>query len=178
MDYKNLLTELLVAKQSAERQGLSGMEFTKGLGALVPELLDRLQGRATSEEGRDALDHVLRRHEDDDFNDANDYVERLDNSEKDAMVDSILGQNRRDVEHQAAEKSGLDESTIKKILLVIAPLVLISLSKNKKEKRFGRDDLPREVDELRGTVRGDGLFGQVKNLLDKDGDGHILDDLF
>lgn len=178
MDYKDMFSEILGSKNLASKQGLSGSDFTKGIGALIPELLNQLNQRAENPQEIEGLDSILKKHQDDDFDNSEVYVEKLDNSEKDTMIDTILGGKRESIERQAAEKSGLDENTIKKILYIVAPIILMYLSKNKKEKGLKKDDIKKETAVINKKAKETGIYGAFVNMFDKDGDGSVLDDFF
>lgn len=169
-----MLGDLLNLKNSS---GISGTDFTKGAGALIPIILSQLNKKAQDPNEIDSLDEILSKHQDDDFNNSSKYIDELDNNEKETMIDSILGGNRAQVEKEVAQKSGLDEATIKKLLYTIAPLVLMYMSKTKKEKNLKKEDIKIETSILNKTAKDNGLIGSLTGLLDKDGDGNILDDL-
>lgn len=178
MDYKDMFTELLGAKNLANKQGLSGGDFTKGLGALIPELLGQLNQKAEDPNEVENLDSILTKHQDDEFENKENYIEQLDSSEKDTMIDTILGDKRDTIEKKAAEKAGVDEATIKKILTIAAPIILMYLSKNKKEKGLKKDDIKKETSVINKKAKETGIYGSFVNMFDKDGDGQVLDDLF
>ncbi|MBL7575717.1 DUF937 domain-containing protein [Peptoniphilus asaccharolyticus] len=177
MDYKDMFVELLGAKNIASKQGLSSKDFAKGVGALLPELLDRLNKKTEEPQDVDRLNEILKRHEDDDFSRSQSYIENLENSEKENMIDAILGGKRKEIEQETSQKTGLDDETIKKILKIAAPIILLYLSKNKKQKKLNKEDLRKETSEMNKKAKEVGIYGSFVKLLDKDGDGKVLDDL-
>ena len=75
----------------------------------------------------------------------------------------------RRVASQAAAQTGLDSALLKKMLPVIAALVMGSVS-----KQVGAQKLPGE---LAGMAGGAGIGGLLTQFLDADKDGSVLDDL-
>ncbi len=95
------------------------------------------------------------------------------------ILDHVFGGSQDNVVGALSKYSGVDSSTIMKILQVIAPLVLGYLGRQKQRRNVqSESDL---VDLLGGILGGDKKQQKqqslIESLLDGDNDGSILDDV-
>ena len=171
---KNALLDLLFADENraaidqvSTHFDLGDRETRAAVEELIPALSRGLEKNAAEGEGMESLLEALRtgRHE--------RYVERPGALTSPETVDegnSILAhifgdkQTSREVANRAAERSGVSGTLLKKMLPVLAPLVLGALSK----RVLGGSAAPP-------TRAGTG--GLLASLLDSDGDGSIWDDV-
>jgi hypothetical protein len=149
----------------ARKFDLSEEQARDAVGSLIPALNRGLQYRSTNEIGvNDILDALGK----------GGHTKYLDEPEiltkKETIADgkSILGhifgskEVSRNVAKDAANKTGLASSLMKKMLPIVASMVMASLSK----KVFGG-----------GSSNRAESGGLLTSLLDSDGDGSIIDDV-
>ena len=88
-----------------------------------------------------------------------------------SILGHILGnkQASREVAQQAAKKSGLSSTILKKLLPIAAGLFMASLSKNSRSKNM----FDQKVDNSNAGLLSKGL----SMFLDQDKDGSVVDDL-
>ena len=159
---QELLKSVLAAAPTdtiASELGISPEDAEKGLGALLPALTGAAQQKIRQEGGLVALV---------DFLGQGSFERHVEapGSLGDAIGDgnNILGdlfgnkETSREVANEASKKSGLDAGLLKKLLPIAATLLLGYLAKKGKEGKGGLGDI-------------------LGGLLDKDGDGSILDDI-
>jgi hypothetical protein len=146
----------------ASAVGLQGADARRALEQLVPALAGGMKRNAASADGLDALLGALSR------GNHQRYVERPASLGESATVDDgnrILGhifgskEVSREVAGRAAASTGIDAATLRRMLPLVAALVMGSLSRQ-------------------SAGQGAGGLGSLGSLLDSDGDGSIADDLF
>ncbi len=83
-------------------------------------------------------------------------------------------------EEGVARASGLDRGQVMRLLLMLAPLVMSALARQRRQQGAESAPLP----DLLGSAAQDaqrqapgGLMGALSGILDRDGDGNMLDDL-
>lgn len=96
------------------------------------------------------------------------------------ILKHVLGGKRPQVESQLGQASGLDAAKMGKLLALLAPIVLAYLGKQKRQRGLDPGGLSevlageRRQAQQRASQSG---LGGLGGLLDRDGDGDILDDL-
>ncbi|HEX2223796.1 MAG TPA: DUF937 domain-containing protein [Thermoanaerobaculia bacterium] len=96
------------------------------------------------------------------------------------ILKHVLGGKRPQVESQLGQASGLDAAKMGKLLALLAPIVLAYLGKQKRQRGLDPGGLGEilagERRQAQQKAQQSGLGG-LGGLLDRDGDGDILDDL-
>ena len=168
------ISELLLGSQNSEaiseiarKLGISEEQARSGVGALAPSLSRGMQHRTKSEIGvNDILDALGKGNH-------SKYLDEPSRLGKQETVDdgnSILGhifgskEVSRNVAKDAASKTGLGSSLMKKMLPIVASMVMASLSK---KVMGGGSKAPSRSQS----------GGLLTSLLDSDGDGSIIDDV-
>ena len=166
MDLLNSKENNSAIAQIARQFGISEAEARKAMGALSPSVARGLQQRTREEIGMNDLIDALGvgKHE--------RYIEEpellgRESATKDgnAILGHIFGSKEvsRNVARDAGEKTSMGSSLMKRMLPVIASMVMASLSK----KVFGGSAKPQREES----------GGLLTSLLDSDGDGSIIDDV-
>ncbi|MDH3279930.1 MAG: DUF937 domain-containing protein [Gammaproteobacteria bacterium] len=187
----NIISEILnaqdgrVVSQLGKQFGLNADQAQSAIGQLLPALTRGLRSNMGSEEGLGSLLAALGR---------DDHGRYLDNpsalEDQSAVVDGngilghILGskQRSRDVASEAAQATGLDLGILKKMLPMVAGVMMGSLSK-KASSAGMLDQMSADSGALGGMLSqlaGAGQNSQLGGLaqfLDVDGDGSVTDDL-
>ncbi|MGB5538736.1 MAG: DUF937 domain-containing protein [Gammaproteobacteria bacterium] len=174
----NLLGMLLDAqgspalKQLTSAFGVSEGDAKNALSALVPALARGMQNNLAQQNGVEDLIGALAKGQ------HQRYIEQPDAlpvQEVAADGNAILGHlfgskdvSRRVASHAAAQ-TGLDAGLLKKMLPIIATLVMGSVS-----KQAGAQKLPGDG---AGMAGGAGIGGLLTQFLDADKDGSVVDDL-
>ncbi len=153
-------------QQIGQRFGLSDDQTSSALNQLVPALMAGLQRNTSQEGGMDALVDALNR---------GNHAQYLDNPEilgQEAATEdgnSILGHifGNKDVSRavagHAAEHTGIGADVLKRMLPLVATLVMAGLSKKSATAPVGKS-----------AAAGSGLLG---SLLDQNRDGSVADDV-
>lgn len=90
----------------------------------------------------------------------------------------VLGERRPVIEQGVSQASGLDTSTVARLLPMLAPLVMGALGKAKREQHLDEQGLASMLaHEKEDLTRQSPAAGGILGLLDQDGDGDVKDDL-
>ncbi|HUT41361.1 MAG TPA: DUF937 domain-containing protein [Gammaproteobacteria bacterium] len=174
----NLLGMLLDAqgspalKQLTSTFGVSEGDAKNALSALVPALARGMQNNLAKQNGVEDLLGALAKGQ------HQRYIEQPDalpaqvvTADGNAILGHLFGSkdvSRRVASHAAAQ-TGLDAGLLKKMLPVIAAMVMGSVS-----KQAGAQKMPGE---MAGMAGGAGIGGLLTQFLDADKDGSVIDDL-
>ncbi len=94
------------------------------------------------------------------------------------ILEHVLGGNVNNVMQMVSKSSGLDLLKTGQLMKMLAPLVMGTLGKTKKQQGL---DLGGLAQILSGTVQGASQkrqdMGIISKVLDADGDGNVMDDL-
>ena len=187
----NILSEILgaqggrVVRQLGDQFGLNSEQTESAIGQLLPALTRGLRNNMNSQEGLGALLTAL---------DTGRHDRYLDNpsslAEQDAALDGngilahILGskQRSREVASEASQSSGVDLGILKKMLPMVAGLMMGALNKQAASSgMLGQTSasggaLGGLLSQLAGSGQNSQLGGFAQ-FLDLDGDGSVADDL-
>lgn len=202
----NLIQEILgaqgggVVKQLGQQLGLDNAQVEKALTNLIPAIAGGVKKTAQSPSSLDALLKTLQQNKG--LETAVQRPEVLANETSQQAGNDILGEIfgskdvSRTVASQTAQSTGIDLSALKKMLPLIAGLVMSSLNQKGQASSGGLGELlgglaqsstPTSSSGGLGSLLGSLLGGRTKqapakeqgleSLLDFDGDGNISDDV-
>ena len=106
------------------------------------------------------------------------------------ILGHIFGGAQPEVETGVARASGLDRGQVVRLLMMLAPIVMAALARQRNAAAAGagtaatpqagtsvlQDILGQATSDARQRAPG-GLMGALSGLLDRDGDGSVIDDL-
>lgn len=167
MDFITSGDNSAVIGQIAKQFGLPEDKAREAVGALVPSLTRGLQHRTEEDIGVDDLIEALNVGKHGQYIDKPEILEKQETVEDgNSILGHILGSKEvsRSVAKHAGEQTGLGSTLMKKMLPIVASLVMASLSKN----ILGGGSAPAS------RSRSGGL---LTSLLDGDNDGSIIDDV-
>ncbi|MEP6704011.1 MAG: DUF937 domain-containing protein, partial [Acidobacteriota bacterium] len=101
------------------------------------------------------------------------------------ILGHILGNNQGTVVQQASNRSGLGAGQVAQILMMLAPIVMGYLGRQKQQQGVGADGLGGLLGGLLGGGQasaapqssGNAVVDMASSYLDKDGDGSSMDDI-
>ena len=152
-------------EQLARKFGLRADQATAALAALVPALAQGLQRNAASPEGRESLASALQRDNHQRYIEDPDAITRPETTEEgNGILGHVFGNKdtSRAVADRAAQETGVSAGILKKMLPVLATMVMGHLS--------------RKANRAPAGAAGGGLGGILGSLLGGSG-GSIADDL-
>ena len=165
-------------QQISGRLGADRNATSTAISAALPLLLGALAKNASSPDGaRQLHDALARGHDGSRFDRLPDPD--TDGPEGNAILKHVLADRRGLAEQGIAKASGLDMAKVGPLLAMLAPVVLGALGKARKERGLGPQDLSAMLGGERDAMSAasPGMMGAVSQLLDRDRDGSVVDDL-
>jgi len=172
----NILETIMTSKRGGLVQKLAGTvglderSLQRVIGQVVPALSRGIQRNAASESGFSSLINALSKG---DHQRYMDNPEQLDGQASQLNGNAILGHifgNKdvsRNVAGAAARKTGVDASIIKKLLPILAPIVMGALSSRASSAGILSGERSASSSSL----------GAIGSFLDFDKDGSVIDDV-
>lgn len=152
----------------ARQLGVGEDDVRSAAGQMVPALSRGLANNAGKDNGLDGLLAALKTGEHSRYIENPDLLGQNESVEDgNNILGHIFGSKdvSRSVANHAANNTGLDSSILKKMLPLLATLVMGSLG-----KQAGRSG-------MLGSNQGSGVMNMLTRFLDSDKDGSMLDDL-
>jgi hypothetical protein len=170
--------------QISQQVGADPGSVSSVIQAAMPSIMGGLANNASSPEGAESLNNALEQDHDGGLLDSlgglggmifgsGDTPRQADAG---GILGHILGGNQGHVVQQASEQSGLNQGQVAQVLMMLAPIVMAYLGRQKREQGVGSEGL--------GGLLG-GLLGGAQQptsqtsggILDRDGDGSSMDDI-
>lgn len=151
----------------------------KALGSGLGAILGGLAKNASKADGADAIVGALQRDHDGSVLDhLGGLLGSSDHTDGSKILGHVFGDKRGQVEQQIAKDSGLDAGAIAELLPMLAPVVMGFLGKKTREEGLTGSSLASLLSQETATA-GRKLpdLGGLTKLLDRDGDGDVMDDL-
>jgi hypothetical protein len=164
--------------------------------AALPTILGSLANNASTPQGAESLNTALEQDHDGSILDDigglggmifGDQQAAAPPRQADAggILGHILGGNQGAVVQDASSQSGLGAGQVAQILMMLAPLVMAYLGKQKQEQGVGADGLGGLLGGLLGGGQaaaapqssGNPMMDMASSMLDRDGDGSSMDDI-
>ncbi len=177
-----LLGNLMQGDATEKMAGKLGIESSQAKSALagaVPILMQALNRNASTPEGASALENALKKDhsEGNVLDNLTGYLDNPKTSEGSKILDHILGDKRSNVEKHIGATSGLASDKVSGLLSMVAPLIMNSLAGKQSASKSGIGDvLSSVVGEVNKGTSGKEQ-GLIANLLDRDNDGDVMDDI-
>ena len=164
------------ASQLADAVGADEGAMGGLLSAALPAILGGLANNTQQPAGAASLSKALDSHDDSIFGNLGTLLGG--GGDGDAILGHVLGPKRDAVQQNLAGQTGVDASTIAKLLPLLAPLVMGYLSKQKKDQGLDEAGLGSLLGQERQSVEAKqpGLGG-LASILDANGDGSVMDDV-
>jgi hypothetical protein len=143
----------------------------------MPTLLQALGKNAATPDGAASLANALEQHKDDDVDDVQGFLGKVDTNDGTKMLGHILSGKQNNVLGKLAGQTGLDTKQVSGLLAKFAPMLMGALGKQKQEQGVDANGLSGMLGGLLGQAGSAGIMSQVTGMLDADGDGDIMDDV-
>ena len=165
-----------VAGQISKQFGIDTKMSESAINAALPMLLGAISRNAATPQGAQALNKALDQHDGSVLNDLLGAVtsqDRVKDGEK--ILGHVFGNRQSGVQQGLSQLSGLDGAKSSQLLAMLAPLVMGALGQTKRSSGLGADDLAALLGGQRQGI--DSKLGGLASLLDRDGDGSVMDDV-
>lgn len=145
-------------KTLANRAGLSTSDFSKVAALGLPAILQGINRNTNDKAGNEDFNSALKQHEDvDQYQSIKQLSSEVDPQDGDNILGHIFG-NKDGVTNRISNTVGLSSSDVKKVLVLLAPIVMKYFADRKKEKNLDNTGVQQET----GSILGQ-LSNSVKN---------------
>lgn len=162
---QDLLKQLQDPQKISElsrQTGISEEDIKKVAALGVPTLIQALNQNAEDQDQAQSLAQAFDDHQDDDPNDMSSFLDRfLGQGEGERMINHIFPNNRSKVEEGLAEKTGLQSDAVRRILSILAPLLLANMASKWSKKKKEEMEMKRQVEQNDTRVNIPGSFRDI-----------------
>jgi hypothetical protein len=183
-------------EQISQNVGAEPSAVNTAIQAALPTILGSLANNASTPEGAESLNTALEQDHDGSILDnlgglgsmifGGQQQQAAPPRQADAggILGHILGGNQGTVVQQASNQSGLGAGQVAQILMMLAPIIMGYLGRQKQQQGVGADGLGGLLGGLLGgqsaaapQSSGNPMMDMASSVLDRDGDGSSMDDI-
>lgn len=188
MDISELLNSSIgqsIVQNVAGKLGMDTNEASNAVKTAIPTILAGMTRNSQSKEGAESLNKAIESKHNGSLLDnlsgmLQDNTQDLQ-KDGDGILEHVFGNKRKVVEQNITKKTGVSNDKISPLLSTLAPIVMAYLGKEKQQSNTGASNLNSLLSNLiRGSQKsrtGGGVMDMISGVLDKDGDGDVMDDL-
>lgn len=189
MDLNSMFQGLLssgLGDQIGKMVGVDDTDQTKSAAETVfSTLMGAIQKNASTPEGAEALNKALERDHDGSILDnlsglLGGQVQPQNSKAVDGVgiLGHIFGNKQGNVVNAVSQNTGLDASKVIGMMVTMAPIVMGMLGKAKQQTGADSSGLGNIIGSVLGGQAGSNpIMSVLSGVLDKDGDGNVMDDL-
>ncbi len=185
MDLMNLVNEQLSGPrltQVSRQLGISEEQTREALPAALAALTGAMARNASHPQGAQQLSNALSRDHDGSLLDSLDGLLSGGGgglgAAGAAILGHVFGQRQEQVQGNLGRTTGLEPQTMSRLLALLAPIVLAYLGRQQRQQQLDPGGLASVLGQERQRIE---QHPQARSglgaLLDRDGDGNVLDDL-
>jgi hypothetical protein len=153
--------------------------------AALPTILNQLANNASSQQGAENLNDALERDHDGSLLDNLGSLGSLIFGGQSAspptdgggILGHIFGSSQGAVAQQISNHTGLDAGQVAQILLMLAPIVMSYLGRQKQEQNLDAGGLSNWLGAQQQQIQQSPQGGILNTIFDRDGDGSSIDDI-
>lgn len=184
MSLVDLLTQQISgqALEGLSKQlGVPEGQASSAISAALPMIVGAMAKNASSQGGAEALAGAINRdHDGSILDNLGGFLASSDNGSGAGILKHVLGGKRGMVEQSVGQMSGMDAGKVGALLENLAPLVMGYLGRQKRSQGLDAGGLASILlGERNNQAQGSGsaAIDMISNILDRDGDGSMLDDI-
>lgn len=163
-----------------QQLGADSATTQQAVGAALPAILGALARNAQSPDGAAALAGALDKDHDGSVLDNLSSVLGAGGTANGASIlKHVFGEKQGAVESAVGASSGLDDAQAAKVLAMLAPIVMGALGSAKRSRGLDAGGLASMLGQEKSAIssQAGGPLGGLMNLIDRDKDGSVVDDL-
>lgn len=167
-------------RQLSQQLGTDDTTTQKAVGAALPALVGALARNAQSPDGAASLAGALDRdHDGSVLNDLPALLGAGGGGAGASILGHILGGKQSAVAGGIGAATGLDAAKSGQLLSMLAPIVMGALGQAKRTNGLDAGGLASMLGAERSAIsgQGGGALGSLMNLIDRDNDGSVVDDI-
>ena len=164
----------------SNQTGINKNQAGSVLSSALPILVGALAKNTSQSQGAESLHQALAKdHDGSILDDLGGFLQNANSGPGAGILKHVLGGKRPGVEQAISRQTGVDSSSIANILEIAAPILMGMLGKQQRSNNFDSggiaDLLQKGAGQMtRQSPQGGNLINQ---MLDRDGDGDISDDV-
>ncbi len=143
----------------------------------MPTIMKAMDRNAKSESGAQSLYDALKKHQDDDVEEMARNLNKVDTADGSKILSHVFQDKQERVQTNLAQKTHMENNQVSTILSQLAPLVLGALGQQQKEQDVNVSNLSGFLDGATQQTGDSGIMKIAEQLLDRDKDGSVLDDV-
>jgi len=182
-DLMQLVTQAMSGNnlESMSRQiGADTGSTAKAISAALPVLLGALDRNTNQAGGADALLNAIgKSHDGSILDDLSGFLGGGQFDDGNAILGHVLGGNRQPGEEGISRASGLDLSSVARLLPMLAPIVLGAIGKMQRQQGYDARGLSNALSQERDRAlqAHPDAMSSLERLLDGNHDGQVMDDV-
>jgi len=166
-------------KQISQQLGTDEGTAAKAVSVALPLMIAGLSRNASTPDGSAALDQALTSDHSDSpvLNAPQQAVADPNAFNAGGILSHIFGQHQAPVQQGVAKASGIDLQSASKVLMILAPIVMAYLSRQKQQNNLDAGGLSEILGQQQQQIQQSPQGGFLSGLLDSDHDGSVTDDI-
>jgi len=179
-------------EQISQNVGAEPSAVNSAIQMALPAILGGLARNASNPEGAQSLNNTLEQHHDGSILDnlgglgslifgGGDQTQQQTNPapqiDAGGILGHVFGNNQGQVAQQISNQSGLNMGQVAQILMMLAPIVMGYLGKQKQEQNLDAGGLSNWLGGQQEQIQNAPQGGFLNSMLDRDGDGSSMDDI-
>jgi hypothetical protein len=175
------------ANQISQMLGANPTETNSAIQLALPIIVSGLAKNAAEPQGAENLANTLQKNHDGGIlSNLGDYLNNSssDNSSSDSndgigILGHIFGQKQGAVARQISKNSGLDMGQIAQLLIVLAPIVMAYLGRQKQQQNLDADGLSNILGQKQEQIQSsnNSILEKIMDYVDSNQDGNSMDDI-
>ncbi|MDQ3323626.1 MAG: DUF937 domain-containing protein [Acidobacteriota bacterium] len=175
------------ANQISQMLGANPTETNSAIQLALPIIVSGLAKNAAEPQGAENLANTLQKNHDGGIlSNLGDYLNNSssDNSSSDSndgigILGHIFGQKQGAVAQQISKNSGLDMGQIAQLLIVLAPIVMAYLGRQKQQQNLDADGLSNILGQKQEQIQSsnNSILEKIMDYVDSNQDGNSMDDI-
>jgi hypothetical protein len=171
-------------EQISRQLGTDTETTRRAVSVALPTLVGAMAHKASQPDGEQAMDQAVQAVPSADMQGLSGALSLAgDGGNSNALgmgLGGLLGQilgggNTASLEDNVAKSTGLDRGKVGKLIMMLAPIIIAQLARRQQGGQRPGDVLRQEKDHI--EKRQPGLGGILGNMLDRNNDGSVLDDI-
>ena len=174
--------------QISQGTGVESSLVSSAVQAALPHILGGLASNAGTPDGAESLNNAVEQHDGSLLDNLGGLASSVlgggassPQTDGGGILGHVLGGSQEAVTQDVSQKTGLGSGQVMQILLMLAPIVMAYLGRQKQQTGLGADGLGGILGGLLGGAQqqsaSGGILGMAEGMLDRDHDGSALDDL-
>lgn len=146
----------------------------------LPMILSAMAKNAAQPQGAESLNKALQEnHNGGILNNLNGYLNAPDANDGIGILGHIFGRKQGAAAQQVSQNTGLDMGQVAQLMIMLAPIVMGYLGKQKQQANLDSNGLSNLLNEKQQQIQSsdDPMMSSISNVLDSDNDGSMMDDL-